>query len=297
VAAPGDDAAGAGERSVAGSDIEGSGRALGEPDGGGTAEPSEEDEGIRPLPDRLLTELTAHRTLALRDAVAGDTQVATLAATHALCLRLFYRYGLDSCLEIEPKSALFSAQAPGLADTASARAIEARHARWQAQLPADPGELWEVLAGFDADSREALFAHLVGLTVNAVHEAYNRRPKAIAHADRLAGAVGLDMVEAGWRPTVANYFGRVTKARILDAVREGKGEAAAELIAHLKKADMAVEAERLLADTSWTPEPLRLAGVRDRGTATEPEALPAFLAEEGEGGADAEAERLPVAAE
>ncbi|MBR0683973.1 ParB N-terminal domain-containing protein [Roseomonas eburnea] len=115
--------------------------------------PPEEDEGIRPLPDRLLTELTAHRTLALRDALAADPQTAFLAALHALCLRLFYRYGLDSCLEIEPKSALFSAQAPGLADTASARAIEARHARWLAQMPTELGELWPVLAGFDADKR------------------------------------------------------------------------------------------------------------------------------------------------
>ena len=171
-----------------------------QPDAGAAtapAEPPEEDEGIRPLPDRLLTELTAHRTLALRDALAADPQVAFLAALHALCLKLFYRYGLDSCLEIEPKSALFSAQAPGLADTASARAIEARHARWQAQMPAEPGELWPVLAGFDADSREALFAHCVGLTVNAVHEAYNRRSKAIAHADRIAEAVSLDMAAVG----------------------------------------------------------------------------------------------------
>jgi ParB family chromosome partitioning protein len=297
VATAGDNGEGEAERPATGQGAEGSGTTPAEPDSEPTAERAEEDEGIRPLPDRLLTELTAHRTLALRDAVAGDPQVATLAATHALCLRLFYRYASDTCLEIEPKSALFSAQAPGLADTASARASEARHARWQAQLPAEPGELWAVLAGFDADSREALFAHLVGLTVNAVHEAYNRRPKAIAHADRIAEAVGLDMVEAGWRPTVANYLGRVTKARILDAVREGKGEAAAELIAHLKKADMAAEAERLLADTGWTPEPLRLAGARDEGTATALEALPAFLAEEGESAGDIAAETLPIAAE
>ncbi len=46
-------------------------------------------------------------------------------------------------------------------------------------------------------------------------------------ADRLSLAVGLDMAEAGWRPTVANYLGRVTKPRILEAVREGAGERAA----------------------------------------------------------------------
>ena len=40
--------------------------------GGQSPELEEEDEAdaIKPLPDRLVTELTAHRTLALRDALA-----------------------------------------------------------------------------------------------------------------------------------------------------------------------------------------------------------------------------------
>lgn len=55
---------------------------------GAAAEP-EEDKGIKPLPDLLLTELTAHRTLALRDAVGEVPEVALLAALHSLCLKLF----------------------------------------------------------------------------------------------------------------------------------------------------------------------------------------------------------------
>ena len=181
-----------------------------------------------------MTELTAHRTLALRDAVANDPDVAFLAALHALCLKLFYPYPLDSCVEIEPKRMVFGAQAPGLADTVSAKAIEARHASWAAQVPKEAAELWDVLSGLDGDSRQALFAHCVSLTVNAVYEAYNRRPRALAHAGRLAQAVDLDMAAAGWCPTVESYLGRVTKGRILDAVREAKGEDAAQRIAHLK---------------------------------------------------------------
>ncbi len=46
------------------------------------------------MPDRLLTELTAHRTLALRHAIGEQPEVAFLAALHALCLKVFYRYGL-----------------------------------------------------------------------------------------------------------------------------------------------------------------------------------------------------------
>ena len=50
------------------------------PNGGAVqSEPAEdEDEGLRPLPDKLLTELTAYRTLALREAVGNDPGVAFL---------------------------------------------------------------------------------------------------------------------------------------------------------------------------------------------------------------------------
>ncbi|MDE2240433.1 MAG: DNA-binding protein, partial [Rhodospirillales bacterium] len=231
--------------------------------GGGTedeAEPEEED-GSKPLPDRLLTELTAYRTLALREALGNEPGIAYLALLHALCLRLFYRYGAESCLEVEAKSVMFGAQAPGLGDTALAERVDARHQGWAAQLPEDAAELWDSLSGFDSDSREALFAHCVALTLNATHDAYNRRPRALAHAGRLAELLALDLTAAGWVPNVDNYLGRVTKARILEAVREAKGEQAVQRLEHLKKTDMAEAAAQALAGTGWLPEPLRTKGV------------------------------------
>jgi hypothetical protein len=44
----------------------------------------DEDDAIRPLPDRLVSELTAERTLALRDALANAPDAAFLALLHAL---------------------------------------------------------------------------------------------------------------------------------------------------------------------------------------------------------------------
>jgi ParB family chromosome partitioning protein len=173
-----------------------------------------------------------------------------------LCLKLFDPYPLDTCVDIDPKRLVFGAQAPGLADTASTKAIEARHAGWAAQLPEETGQLWDTVCALDSDSRQALFS----LSVNAVYETYNRRPRALAHARRLAEAVALDMAAAGWKPTVESYLGRVTKGRILDAVREAKGEDAAQRMAHLKKAEMATAAEGLLAGSDWVPEPLRTPG-------------------------------------
>jgi ParB family chromosome partitioning protein len=126
-----------------------------------------------------------------------------------------------------------------------------------------------------------LFAHCASLTVNAMHEPFNRSPRRLAHADTLARAVSLDMAAAGWSPTVDNYLGRVPKARILEAVREAKGEASAQLIDHLKKPEMAKEAERLLGGAGWLPEPLRTRDARSADVEGEAgtETLPAFLAD------------------
>lgn len=227
---------------------------------GATASEPEEDEGLTPISDRLITELTAHRTLGLRQALGERPDIAFLAALHALTLKLFYHYGSDSCLELELRSIGFGAQAPGLNDSASAEAIRIRHESWAKALPKESAELWDALQGWDGDSRSALFAHVVSLSVNAVHEAWNRRPRALAHADRLAQAVELNMVAAGWQPTVDAFLGRITKARILQAVAEAKGQPAADRIVHLKKGDMASEAETLLTNTGWLPEPLRTPG-------------------------------------
>lgn len=229
----------------------------------GAAEPAaelEEDEGLSPISDRLMTELTSHRTLGLRHALGERPDVAFIAALHVLTLKTFYHYGSDSCLELDVKSISFGTQAPGLNDSASAQAIRARHESWSKALPKESADVWETLQEWDGDSQAGLFAHIVSLSANAVYEPWNRRPRAFAHADRVAQAVDLDMAAAGWKPTVDNFLGRVTKARILQAVAQAKGQRAADRIEHLKKGDMAAEAESLLADTAWLPEPLRTPG-------------------------------------
>ena len=221
------------------------------------ADDEDEDDGIRPLSDRLMSELTAHRTVALRDALANDPHTAFLAALHAMTLRLFYRYGLDTCVEIEPRSAAFGGHAPGLGDTSYAQSLEASMENWLKALPKHPEDLWDALKTFDSDSRDLLFTYCVAMTVNAVYEPYNRKPRALAHADTLASAIGLDMAKAGWSPTADSYLARVTKARILEAVREAKGDDAADRIAGFKKPAMVEAAAELLDGAGWLPEPLR----------------------------------------
>jgi ParB family chromosome partitioning protein len=255
----------------------------------GAAGDEAEDDGIKALPDRLVYDLTAQRTLAMRNALAGDPDVAFVAALHAFVLQAFYRFAPDTCLEISVKSSSFQ-QVQDLGETVWAKEIVERHEAWDRDLPDEEKDLWDFLLGLDEASRKALFAHCVSLSLNAVLEPWNRRPRALAHADMLAGSLGFDMVSAGWTPTVDNYLGRVTKVRILQAVREARGEESAQLIDHLKKDHMAREAARLLEGSNWLPEPLRNPDdasaaadlAPDVGVDAEESAadLPAFLSEE-----------------
>ncbi len=279
--------------------------------GGQSAEPEEDDEEdvIKPLPERLVTELTAHRTLALRDAVGANPQVALTALLHKLVRDTFQRTGTSGAsLQASVNHVFFREQGKDLGETSYAKSIAQRHEDWTADLPVDEDALWDWLATLDDASRLALLAHCVSYGVNALYERLNPYSgsgvsqsglaRRMAEADRLARATGLDMVEVGFRPTVENYLGRVTKPRILAAVREGAGERAAQLIDHLKKGDMAKEAERLLADSGWLPEPLRLVEQDEPATNGEgDEALPAFLADDDEPSDDEDEVLHVVAAE
>ncbi len=240
--------------------------------GGEVDQPEDEvDDGIKPLPDRLVIELTAERTLALRNKLANNPSIAFLAVLHKFCRDVFSRYiSYNPAMEVSVRNTGFSLQAHGLSERPAAQAIEERHKVWEARLPADEAAHWDWLISLDGAEQAELFAHCAAFGVNALYEKADRYgggtvtahgiQQRLTEANRLARATGLDMVEAGWRPTVENYLGRVTKAHILEAVREGAGEERVQLIDHLKKDDMAREAERLLADTGWLPEPLRLLG-------------------------------------
>jgi ParB family chromosome partitioning protein len=223
------------------------------------AERDEDDDDLAPLSDRLIADLTAHRTAGLRDALAEHPDAALLMTVHALALRTFYPGATASCLDLRIASRPLGREADGIDDAPASRRIADRHEAWARQLPQMANEAWAFVVGLDGDSRMALLAHCVSLGVDAVHS-WERRPLAWANADALATMVALDM-SSDWLPSVAAYLGRVTKARILEAVREAVSPEAAERLAGLKKAEMAQAAEPMLAGSGWLPPPLRTASV------------------------------------
>jgi len=122
--------------------------------GGQPVEPEDdEDDSIKPLPERLVIELTAYRTLALRNAVAENPHIAMTALLHKLVSDNFMTRMYTGAMEAGGKHIFFPVQDETLKDSPSARAVQERHGAWAADIPKDDDALWDWLAGLDDVSR------------------------------------------------------------------------------------------------------------------------------------------------
>jgi len=189
-------------------------------------------------------------------ALAEQPGIALIALTHTLTAQLFYSYTEAGCLEVRPTVTPLGSHADGIEDTPLAARASEQHEAWAERMPRDVADLWAFIVGLDEGTRIALLAHCAARTVNALRLPWDRKPRSLQTADRLAGALALDVAK-DWTPTVDSYLGRVTKAHIVEAVTEGVSEDAARRIADMKKPDMAQAAEQLLAGTGWLPAILR----------------------------------------
>ena len=223
--------------------------------------PVEGDEGLTPLSERLVLDLTAHRTMGLRDAVQADPDVALSVVVHALALQVFYAgYGDWSVLQLRLQTPGLDRAAPGVSDAPAGRQVSDRCEAWGARLPEKPQDLWPVVTALSRTERLDLMATCAGVGVLAVRDPHERRPGAWDHADTLATAVSLDMTRT-WSATASSYFSRVPKARVLEAVTEATNAEEAGRIAGFRKGDMADAAERLVEGKGWLPPLLRTAPI------------------------------------
>ena len=228
------------------------------PTGNTTMPNGAEPENSKPLSNQLTERLTAERTMALQECLAAKPEAALMAVVHALALRVFYRQEFrgDTCLGLEAKIAEPGTFAPSVDESRAGQSLARRHEDWSRKLPTESAELWGWVIGQDTETLLALLAYCAARTIDAVQRSWERNSRGSRHAGELALTVGLDMAE-WWAPTRESYFAHVSKALILEAVREGVSEKDADTLAGLKKDPMIEHAERLLSGKRWLPAVLR----------------------------------------
>jgi ParB family chromosome partitioning protein len=112
----------------------------------GEGQPKDAD-GLAPLSEKLVAELTAYRTIALRNELALHPETALLALVHTLALDTFFQGSDGSCLEILPRSAYLPGHAPSIDESPACKQITERHADWGKRLTEEAEDLWAFIHG------------------------------------------------------------------------------------------------------------------------------------------------------
>jgi ParB family chromosome partitioning protein len=188
----------------------------------------------------LLENLALHKSAALTAELMQRPAVALAYLVHAIAADVFSMHG-RSCIGISIAQEHFE----GIAGSASWTAIEASRETWGGAIPGRADAFLDWCLTQDQSVLLDLLAFCTALCVDVTRGCH----------EHLEATLKLDM--AKWfTPTADNYFGKITKAGILEALAAGKG-AIAPAWNTAKKSDLAAIAERELSKSGWLPEVLR----------------------------------------
>jgi ParB family chromosome partitioning protein len=212
------------------------------------------------MPALLVQELTAQKTAAIRAELAHNPDVALAAVVHAMLVNLFGSYGGNdyTSLEVTLKSERLETH---IADPAACNgivALDELKENYGHTIPGKPSDLLEWCLEQPTSTLLDLLAYAAAKSVNAVQHPHYERKSQRAHAERLAQALRIDMTQ-WYAPTGENYFGRISKAGIKQAITEAAGEDFALGVPGMEKAKAVEYAERKITGTGWLPAPVRIA--------------------------------------
>ena len=225
-------------------------------EGGQALEPVPPSSG---LSARLVSDLTAERTAALRAMMMDNGKVALAALAHALALRVFFgrETGKESCLDLSLVSRDLDTNGQVASSSEAAQRIQARSQDWQSRLPEDSADLFGWVLAQPESTVMDLLVFCAAQSLDAVRSKQDRANSPhLAHADRLAETLGLDMAQ-WWEPSADRYLGRVPKALVLEAVAEGVSPQVSQSLASLKKNVLVIRAQERLKGKGWLPTVLR----------------------------------------
>lgn len=221
------------------------GKAKASANAGGAAEPAEQPPGLSAA---LIENLTEHRSAAMAACLMDNPIKALAAVVYTMALEVFDIY-VDSCLDIK----VTARSLDGVEGSKAFEKLEAARENWGHTIPGTPDALWSWCMTQDKTTLLDLLAFCAANTVNAVQRKGGNNLSRLENATQMACELNLDMAE-WFTPTAENYFGKVGKPEILDALTENGIE---HPPAAMKKAAMAEYAAEKLAGVAWVPEILR----------------------------------------
>ena len=181
--------------------------------------------------------------------------VALAAVVHAMVLQVFFERHGETALQIS----LGTTKLDRAAESAAMQALAQTRCQWGDRLPGNPEDLWPWCLEATQDTLLSLLAFCTACCINLVKTKNDREgsPR-LQHGQQLARAAALDMND-WFTPLAANYFGRLSKAQIIEDLTEARDQPPAPAWLKLTKSELAERAEREISGTGWLPTPLRRA--------------------------------------
>ncbi len=217
-----------------------------------TTAPKTKEKG---LSSALITSLSAERTLAVMGALVENQTVALALHTHTLAVKVFGSRYAGSLLQtsLTPKRAELLTKAPTAEGSRADRLLGELHAQWEAKLPPEWNTDFTWLLTWEQAEVVALLAYCVGLSLDAVQLWPAKDGKVGDALTPLEHALDFTLRD-WWQPTKANYFGRISKELMSDALLDAGKVAQAASVLKMKKGDAAQLAEDELTASGWVPE-------------------------------------------
>lgn len=185
----------------------------------GSGKADADEPGISDLSAGLIEDLTAQRSAALAAELMDAPITALAALVYTLTGDIFDNGTATDVISIDVKTMYY----PDSMDNAPAiQKLNERHKSWAKLIPDDDDKRWKWCMKQSQENLTELLALCAALSVNAVQSKRtygDRQPNAL----QLATELKLDMAK-WYTPTAENYFNRVGKAQILEAIDDMKDE-------------------------------------------------------------------------
>ncbi|CAI1223111.1 plasmid partitioning protein [Serratia quinivorans] len=202
----------------------------------------------------LVTSLSAERTLAVAASLAQNSTVALALHTFTLTRRIFgkgYCSELHTSVDSQRSNCLNQSADAGSDNGLANETLNALHERWLSRFPQDWGNGFDWLLEWPQEDVLALLAYCVshGLDGRECQLHDNRVGTKLARVEKALNF----QIGDWWKPTSANYFSRIAKDQIVDALKSAGRAGNASDAEGMKRKEAAEFAEAVLKETPWLP--------------------------------------------
>ncbi len=199
---------------------------------------------------KLVESLTAAKSAAIGAALSQNPSVALAAVVHGLAISVFGSYSGDARLQVRAEVRSYDDDSKGASELKDA------YERWSEQLPGEETALWEWCLEQEQHTLLDLLAFCAGCAVDTVTQRLDSPSPRVPYGNALASALNLDMKQ-WFTPTAENFFKRVGRQTIINAIKEATGKPSKRSWEKYKKSELASLAERETAGKGWLPQPLK----------------------------------------